>query len=98
MRRNVFVDGGDSIGDFWVVVLEAGGSAHHFGEVERFDGDAVCFKNFFAVTNRVESGWTRADGADAKPLKAFDDAANGEEPIQILGEGVRVGRFRVQRG
>src|SRR5208282_2993771 len=98
LRRNVFADGGDSIGDFRVVVFEAGGSAHDFGEVERFDGDAAGFENFFAVTNGVERGGTRADGADAKPFEPFDDAANGEEPVEILGEGVGVGCFRVERG
>ena len=85
-------------GDIRVVVFQAGGSAHDFGEVERFDGDAVGFENFFAVTNGVEGGGTRADGANAKVLEAFDDAADGQEPLQILGEGVGVWRFRVQRG
>ena len=82
--------------DFRVVVLEAGGAAHDFGEVERFDGDAVGFENFFAVADGVEGGGTRADGADAKPLEAFDDAADGEEPVQIFLETCGVGRFGVQ--
>ncbi len=98
MRRDVFADGGDSVGDIRVVVFQASGAAHDFREIERFDGDSVCFKDFFAVTHGVEGSGTRTDGADAKPFEAFDDAAHGQEPIQILGEGLGIGRFRVQRG
>ena len=79
-------------------VLHADDAAEDFGEVDGFDGDAAGFEQFLAVADGVERRGARADGADAEAAQAADDAADGGEPGEILGEDVGIGGFGVQRG
>ena len=69
-----------------VVIFHAIDAAEDFGEVEGFDGDALRFENFFAVTDGVEGGGAGADGADSEVAKSFYYAADGGEPLEIVGK------------
>ena len=62
------------------------------------DRDAGGLKNALGVAHRVESGGTRADGADLEILEALHDAADGGEPLQVGLELRRLHRLSVQRG
>ena len=69
-----------------IVVFHAIDAAEDFGEIEGFDGDALGFENLFAVTNGVEGGWARADGADSQVAKSLYYAADCGEPFEVVGK------------
>ena len=54
--------------------------------------------SLLAVAHGVERRRARADGADAQAAQAAHHAADGGEPVEILGEDVGIGSFGVQRG
>ena len=69
--------------DRGVFIRQLARPAEDFGEVEGLDGDAAGFEQFFAVTDGVEGGGPRADGADAGVLQFAHDVAGGGEAPQI---------------
>ncbi len=81
-----------------VRVFHAFDAANHLGKVQRLDGNALRFKDAFAVAYRVECRGARADSADAQIPQALHDSANGAKPLKVFLELIRVGRAGVRGG
>ena len=80
-----------------IFVFQPADPAKDLGKIERLDGDAVRFEDLLAITDRVERGRPRADGADRAVAQAIADAADGGEPGEVRGEFGRIRRLGVQR-
>src|SRR5258707_1374831 len=68
------------------VVLHLADPAERFREIQRLNGDAMDLEEFFAVANRIERCWTRADSADSQIFEPPNHFASAGESLQVSAE------------
>ena len=74
-----------------VAVFHSRDPSQHLGKIERLHRDAKGLQKFLAVANGVKRRGSSANRADTQIPKPIHNATDRGEPLQILGELLRLG-------
>src|SRR5271154_1097315 len=95
---HVFLNGLQLAHGVLVVIFHPADAPQDFGEIQRLNGNAGGFEQFFAVPDGIKRRGPRANGPNAQIPQPVYDPANAGEPGQISFELFRIRSHRVLGG